>query len=252
MTERPILFSGEMVRALLAGTKTQTRRVVKLAGGLDFIGGAGQQADPACWGFGDIDGCWHVLDQGAMPWQGSGISGESYAITCPYGAPGDLLWVRETHALVPRTAYAQSEGVQQTTSPTDPDQAAVYREGWERAGPGKWRPSIHMQRWASRITLRVTSVRVERVQDISDEDARAEGVKPFGRSQRAVYGMTLENVGPVYPAPAADIIAGGESWTTSAARSFRGLWVSINGAESWAANPWCWCVGFERVEAAHG
>ena len=231
MRERPILFSGPMVRAILSGAKTATRRLVKPQPPSNCVR---PMAYEGVW-------TWEFLRHGVH-----------VGPVCPYGAPGDALWVRETHALVPRTAYAQSEGVQQTTNPTDPDQAAVYREGWERSAPGKWRPSIHMPRWASRITLRVTSVRVERVQDISDEDARAEGVQPFGRSQRAVYGMTLEGVGPVYPAPAADIIAGGESWTTSAARSFRGLWESINGAESWESNPFVWVVGFERVEAAHG
>ena len=221
MSERPILFSGEMVRALLAGTKTQTRRVVKGQAPRDVVS-ASVHAGLITWA--DASGSVHI---GGKP--------------CPYGVPGDTLWVRETHA---STAQAGDHTADAHTvyRATDPDWSTM--EGW------KWKPSIFMRRADSRITLRVTSVRVERVQDISEEDALAEGIKPWGPAQRGVYGMTLENFGPVYPSPAADIIAGGESWTTSAARSFRGLWVSINGAESWESNPWVWCVGFERVESA--
>ena len=220
ITDRPILFSAPMIRALLAGTKTQTRRVVK------------PQPPSNCVRPMAYEGIWtweylrHGVHVGPM---------------CPYGVPGETLWVKETHA---STAQAGDHAS---------DAHTVYRAtdpGWSIMDGWKWKPSIFMRRADSRISLRVTSVRVERVQDISEEDALAEGIKPWGPAQRGVYGMTLENVGPVYPSPAADIIAGGESWTTSAARSFRGLWVSINGAESWESNPFVWVVGFERVESA--
>lgn len=242
ITERPILFSAPMIMALLAGAKTQTRRAVTPSRSL--VDGRGVRA----WPFLDFDGT-EWVDQGPSPAGNPGpylkvanVDGERRHRVYPRYQVGELRWVQETHA------FEACEG------PDGSDADRVLYRATETDPPEgiRWRPSIFMPRWASRITLRVTSVRVERVQDISDEDARAEGVKPWGPSQRGVYGMTLENVGPVYPAPAADIIAGGESWTTSAARSFRGLWVSINGAESWESNPFVWVVGFERVEASHG
>lgn len=238
MAERPILFSGPMVRAILAGTKTVTRREVTPSRSL--VDGSGVCA----WPHLDFDGS-EWVDQGPSPAGNPGpylkvanIDGERRHRVSPRIQVGDTLWVKETHA---STAQAGDHVADAHTvyRATDPDWSTMA--GW------KWKPSIFMRRADSRITLRVTSVRVERVQDISEDDAIAEGVKPMGRAQRLVYGMDLENVGPVYPAPAADVMAGGESWTTSAARSFRGLWVSINGAESWESNPHVWVVGFERV-----
>lgn len=259
MSERPILMSGPMVRAILAGTKTQTRRVVKSpaknmqAAGCAVI----KRREPGDPWYGD-----HVWSMRGRMGVWGDYTHERFMQLCPYGVPGDLLWVRESWATSTGLDHRKPSEMEKPGVGYGwpiwygADDGAVTWRGSEGGGPafttrGSGRPSIHMPRWASRITLRVTSVRVERVQDISEEDARAEGVKPLGRSHRAVYGMTLEGVGPVYPAPAADIIAGGESWTTSAARSFRGLWESINGAESWTANPWVWVVGFERVEASH-
>ena len=157
--ERPILFSSPMVLALLADTKTQTRRVVKLT-------------DPSetYAGFGDDD-------ETGWPWT-MNDAGEPVDDRCRYGVAGDRLFVRETCAIVPSCAYARSEGVQQTIDPNDKDMAAIYRAGWERSTGGiRWKPSIHMPRWASRIALELVSVRVERVQAITQEDARAEGFK---------------------------------------------------------------------------
>ena len=236
MTERPILFSAPMVRAILDGTKTQTRRATNVRD-VGFIGGAGQQADPACWGFEDIDGCWHVLDQSEPPWHGSGISGESYAIMCPYGVPGNTLWVRETWA---DSAQAGSPEPGIVYRATDPD--------WSEYSGWKWRPSIFMPRSASRLTLRVTSVRVERVQDISEADARAEGVLRMPETQLRMYTMAHERPEVAYmdARPNAP-----HAWTASARESFERVWDSINGARpgcSWADSPWVWCVGFERVE----
>jgi hypothetical protein len=202
MTERPILFSAEMVRAILKGDKTQTRRVMKPqpsfnSGGpiLDYGGGVMDEVEPH-W----------VLPK-----------------ICKYGDPGDLLWVRETWKLVPASAYRASEGVHQTSDPNDRDHAAIYRAGWDRSSGGlPWRPSIHMPRWASRITLRITDVRVERLQDISEDDARAEG----------------------WPGPITETgfpIASPLAW-------FANVWTSINGAGAWEANPWVWALSFERVK----
>ena len=157
MKTRPILFSGPMMRALLDGRKTQTRRVVKRngAGRAEF---GGKQ--------------WHIDDPNAVK-------------ACPYGTPGDLLWVRETHGFVSPDEYVR---------PFDECNIfyrADYQPGEARYGnPGdwpvdeargdndcpKWRPSIHMPRWASRLTLQLTDVRVERVQEISEDDVLNEGI----------------------------------------------------------------------------
>jgi hypothetical protein len=200
MTERPILFSAPMVRAILAGTKTQTRRIAKGA---------------------------------ALEWLTAGFHPNFVASVenklCPHGQPSDQLWVRETHAIVPRTAYARSEGVQQTLRPDDPYEhdAAIYREGWTRSNGGfRWRPSIHMPRWASRITLEITSVRVERLQDISEADARAEGAEEAFDTEGGYEHHPLGNYRD----------------------GFAKLWTEINGPESWAANPWVWVVEFTRTK----
>lgn len=200
MAERPMLMSAPMVRAILAGTKTQTRRIAKGVATVHAITGE----PPA------------KLDS-AGP-----------RVACPYGQPGDRLWVREAHAIVPRTAYAHSEGVQQTLRPDDPYEhdAAIYREGWTRSNSGfKWRPSIHMPRWASRITLEITSVRVERLQDISEADAKAEGA---GEAFDTVDGFVEHDLG-------------------NHRDGFAKLWTEINGPESWAANPWVWALDFRKA-----
>lgn len=206
ITDRPILFSAPMIRALLAGTKTQTRRAIKPQPDDNFypvdvglyhplrIGRDGEER-PMSERFGAYD------DQDDYP--------------CPYGKPGDTLWVRETWGLM------GLGGVAARPTPLFKPGLVFAADSTER--PLRWRPSIHMPRWASRISLRVTSVRVERVQDISEEDAIAEGVEGYD--------------------PEACWNAG----TRSARMVFRDLWVSINGAESWEANPWVWVVGFERV-----
>ena len=183
MTERPILFSAPMVRALLAGTKTQTRRVVKRNAYEKSIH-ADQFAPPTC--------------------------------ACPYGQPGDRLWVRETWAKWGRDDQC-GEGPSVTHEP-------IYRaDGSPWDEQDKWRPSIHMPRAASRILLEITSVRVERLQDISEADTVAEGIP----------------AGEVSPADAGRF-------------AYRLLWESINGPDSWAANPWVWVLEFKRVEAAAG
>jgi len=164
-------------------------------------------------------------------WDYDGIWGTR----CPFGAPGDLLWVREAHAIVPRTAYALSVGVRQTLHPDNDYDAAVYRAGWERCAPGHWRPSIHMPRWASRLTLRVTAVRVERVQEITEADAVAEGIR------------TLPGQDPADPSAWWES-APGEHQSRSACAAFRNFWDSLNAkrGHGWDANPYVWVVSFER------
>jgi hypothetical protein len=192
MKERPILFSGPMVRAILDGSKTQTRRVAKhpLAQAAVRINSYKGQSEFDC-----------ILPDGT-----GGI------IQCPYGNPGDRLWVRETWA-------HERDG---TGCPDDT--GVLYRAtdpGWDDEGTGlRWRPSIYMPRWASRITLEITAVRVERLQSISEADARAEGVTPNAFEQ------TSDNWGGVL---------------------YRRLWEQINGPGSWHANPWVWAITFQRL-----
>jgi len=204
MKERPILFSGDMVRAILDGRKTQTRRICK---------------DQPHEGSGMV---WWPDGKGTDTGTGGGAPG-IYLDRCPFGQPGDLLWVRENGWERPeRTAHMMREGAD-TWQPyyydadgydNDSDKAQLNEWGFKR------RPSIHMPRWASRITLEITSVRVERLQDISESDANKEGCNEPSRDQE---------------------------WT-QCRRWFMNLWESINGPGSWDVNPWVWVIEFKRVE----
>lgn len=239
MAERPILFNTAMVRALLAGTKTQTRRVVKPP-----------RSRPA----------FVLLDHGNGWWPYQSDDGESelcddgmeHPYTCPYGQPGDRLWVRETWQVARETLDYETGGEYDVWEwPDELGDPRQFLNGDARFGtkaglfyaadgkdenPGvfydrtgldnktvldsreiTWRPSIHMPRWASRILLEVTAVRVERLQDISHDDACAEGIE----SQKGGAAACIER--------------------------YRDLWKSINGPDSWNANPWVWVVEFKRV-----
>ncbi|MEQ8395034.1 hypothetical protein [Thalassobaculum sp.] len=213
MGDKPILFSGPVVRALLDGRKTQTRRILKPQPEHkqihDFRGRRLWECDHRmwCWKHLVLDNIWDFPD---------GEDRKTLAAAQRY-AVGDRLWVRESFAIVPRTAYRMSEGVQQTLRPENDHDAAIYREGWDRSKPGPWRPSIHMPRWASRLTLTVTDVRVQRLQDISEADAVAEGVSG--------------SAGGWWTA------AEGQAGTTPRA-AFGLLWNSINGPDAWDQNPW--------------
>lgn len=193
MKERPILFSAPMVRALLAGTKTQTRRIAKPVrhpdlGNVYAPGALVLEREPQ-----------HVIDR-----------------CCPYGRPGDRLWVRETHMNWWKLDPANPEGPRLFSHV-----AAYAADGYELEPGERWIPSIHMLRAASRILLEITAVRVERLQDISEADALAEGVPhslnlPGGRFAR---------------------------------ENFKHLWWTINGDGSWESNPWVWVVEFQRAQA---
>jgi hypothetical protein len=217
--ERPILFSAPMVRAILDGEKTQTRRIVKPR--KDIIFGCLLSPDELA----------SEVDRGVMdnsPWRA-----------------GDRLWVRETFAIVPRTAYRCSEGVKQTLRPDDDHDAAIYRSGWERSKSGfSWKPSIFMPRWASRITLEIVSVRVELLQEISQEDAIAEGLK----------GITKDGKLVKYGIPDSDGLPGTDNtgwpwkeWRISPVGAYKKLWESINGLGSWDKNPFVWVIEFKIV-----
>lgn len=185
--ERPIPFSGPMVRAILDGRKTQTRRVIKPQP-------TEGQAEPLEY---------RIARIALMPPRSTGEAHEAWWASgddligpiprCPYGVPGDRLWVRETWALVPRTAYRSSTGVEQTLNPANDHDAAVYREGWVRVAPS-WRSPIFMPRWASRLTLEVTEVRVQRLQEISAEDVAAEGIDHDIGSPLAAFAAAWDSI----------------------------------------------------------
>lgn len=247
MKERPILFNGEMVRAILDGRKTQTRRVVKNVMDSDDLTGARAE----------VRANYHFL---RLP------NGDEYGpVKCPYGLPGDSLWVRETWA-----SHLLLDGER----PSEFTEAQQECQLWFRAEPkihehgqGRWRPSIFMPRWASRITLKVTDVRVERVQDISEEDARAEGVAPLF-DHKAIHEPRYRAELDLDPMPFCNYLWHGhigrsitakqsDAWDyqyssyKSARDSFSSLWDSINAKRGygWDTNPWCWVVEFERVQS---
>ena len=197
MKERPILFSAPMVRAILEGKKTQTRRVWK-------------QPTSLCM----KDDCLYATEHDARQ-SFNPIARDE--IVCPYGQRGDRLWVRETW--------------QYSWAPEDADlkDCYIYKADFPEYKATPWRPSIHMPRAASRLTLEVMGVRVERLQDISEDDASAEGC-PLPMRQRKQY---VDRDDTAY------------GW-------FRQLWKVINGVESWDQNPWVWVVEFKKVEAENG
>ena len=215
MKERPILFSGPMVRALHDGRKTQTRRIVKPSRTwpIGFIGGQGDQDDPSCYGFEDLNsGQWWTLAPSHFS--------DAQQIPCPYGAVGERLWVRESLAptrdaqgYIADWHYAADSAKVPRMPGLNPDfnDAMAFAH---LARPSAV-PSIHMPRRACRIVLQVTSARVERLNDITDADAIEEGID---RTNTIIPGYARER--------------------------FISLWTSINGADSWAANPWVWVVEF--------
>lgn len=218
--ERGILFGAPMVRALLEGRKTQTRRMVK--GPLYFAG-----------------------SQPAIPDSGKG--------RCPYGQPGDRLWVRETWRYADWTEDGQpwiaykADGAKRHTDDIPDDWEGRLVDIWAElsepanynidncAADRKWRPSLFMPRWASRITLEITDVRVERVDDISEEDAKAEGLLEWTDPPRVTqkhYGATVADV-----------------WETDPRKAFLRLFYDINKRAQRESNPWVWALTFKNLEA---
>ena len=242
-TERPIIFNGEMVRAILreVDPKTMTRRVIRGLGNSDHYGKL-----LGDWGLSELPHRWDGIER-IWQWRGKGTPQKgdwiwplqrdvddhyTWPMVCPYGQPGDRLWVRETH----RFWKPDPSGLD----------GHIYRSPlWEgaetvlspeyRGGPtlpddeDPWRPSIHLPKWAARIWLEVADVRVERVQDISEEDVKAEGLRGD------VYGEEI-GIGPREDGRSRSIY-------------FMGLWDSINAKRgySWESNPWVWVVEFERL-----
>ncbi|HAF4754054.1 TPA: morphogenetic protein [Salmonella enterica] len=209
MKERGMIFNGEMVRAILDGRKTQTRRIVseRHLNLIDLGSQIGECYPLEC----GID---HANSQ------------SYYREHCPFGKPGDRIWVRETYQ-GPLFDYEHMESYLEDSSKFEKPDFCVYRADGKPAPEFYdaddnlhcgWRPSIHMPRWASRLLLEIASVRVERLRSMSQDDARAEGV--------------IAASGPM-----------------EAGLAFRELWESIYGEESWKANPWVWVIEFKRIES---
>lgn len=214
MIGKPILFSAPMVRAKREGRKTQTRRFIKPQP--ERIGpDADDGSDVWKW----KDWVWNGAIETAVKEDGGRCA---MAAACPYGQPGDLLWVRENFAwgsdfYGPARAFYQADHV-------DCRGPQSCEDGFH-----KWKPSIHMPRAASRLTLELTAVRVQRLRDISEEDAIAEGC---GRSAAGLF------CGAPHKAH------GFPRQFNTAREAFRDLWESINGPGSWAENPWVWALTF--------
>lgn len=228
MRERPILFSAPMVQAILAGRKTVTRRVVKPQPPEDDA--------PLATGWFHPE----ASDGGPGP-HTFGVYGVDWHVRCPYGAPGDWLWVRETWSA--RTARGFWAASARDVGSLD---VKIYRASWptpSRPAPPRWLSPVYMPRWASRITLEVVSVRVERLQEITEADARAEGLdwvspQPFGERWDDDDREDPREVGYAVV---------GES-SGFARDNFRRLWDQINGKRApWSENPWVWRVEFRRV-----
>ena len=221
MKERPIIFSGPMVRAILDGRKTQTRRAVKP-----------QPKDGLSWR--GVISCSTVrADEGKHLFTDRyPCVGKSQHIRCPYGRPGDRLWVRETWHPSARfgTEYEIEYKADEATLVINAGARGVTRSIDEAIFKG-WRPSIHMPRWASRIALEVVSVRVERLNEISEGDAESEGVERLANAPKFFHGYGKN----------------GPNWHRTARESFQSAWKSINGHGSWAENPFVWVVEFRRV-----
>lgn len=219
MKERPILFSGAMVRAILDGSKTQTRRVMKVQPpGEGYI--TSRLADSTFAGDRKNIGRLHWIKMHDSELR-IVDSGDSY-FTCPYGKVGDRLWVRETSIISPKNfSYKDDSCVTDYDGDHRFIQYLATHSRREAANDYKLKatPSIHMPRWASRITLEIVNIRVERLQDISVMDAIDEGcTSAFEKGE--MRGARCE---------------------------FNDLWESINGAGSWELNPWVWVIEFRRV-----
>ncbi len=229
---RPILFSAPMVRALLEGQKTQTRRSVnprKYGCDLIYLPDwdedyrqyfAGDRSDPGCWGWPNIIEFDPLTLTEAAKW------GDN-----PYGKPGDLLWVRESFSHCAPDEWRGS------------GRPWYWADGQPSDGDySRPRPSIHMPRWASRLTLELTEAQAQRLQDISEQDAKAEGLSVITKDD----GRTWK-----YGIPDRDGLPGNDDdgwhwpdWNVDPRVAYARLWQSINGPGSWDVNPWVWALTF--------
>ncbi|HDZ1120962.1 TPA: hypothetical protein RRW94_004100 [Klebsiella pneumoniae] len=245
MKERGMIFNSEMVRAILDGRKTQTMRIMKV------------QPESNQLGLLLITDSTKHSDIGKYHWAESNATGNhvrSKLFSSPFGAVGERIWVRETWATLGNEEGCYVDWEDNLCKGDERSAARIYRASCEqRPGDyglwsipddaywkphtkehkfeGAWRPSIHMPRWASRILLEITDVRVERLNAISEEDARAEGIIDGG----CLNCGEPEPCGCANPEP-------------DATDAFAYLWQSIYGQDNWNANPWVWVIEFKRVE----
>ena len=213
MKERPVIFNGEMVRAILDGRKTQTRRVMAV------------QPESNQLGLLRITDSTKRSDIGKYHWAESNATGthqRSALFSCPFGQVGDRMWVRETFMDLTGTGIEATTGKFEGFAYRADTPTGSYGDEVRKEYGLKWTPSLHMPRKACRILLEITAVRVERLNDISHDDAKAEGCC-YGRG------------------------GGVPDFAVTPADHFPTLWASIYGEESWSANPWVWVIEFRRV-----
>ena len=243
MAERPILYSTPMIRALLAGRKTVTRRLLKPQpapnsphdGGTKWVFDAHKGLHIPCGTVGHL------------------TVAEKMGLRCPYGQPEDRLWCKETWRVSSEGNHCPSNekslyveyragavagfGQQRSKFRVEED-AGLAARAWGKGRSYSWRPSIHMPRWASRLTLEVVSVRVERLHDITEEDARLEGMQRYQGPLRWVRWLDVLTGEPIH---------------NSARDAFAAYFVTLpGGAEAWERNDWVWRVEMRPVEVSHG
>lgn len=251
-TERPILFNGTMVRAILSGAKTVTRRPISPQPAFEqfyeWRGKTLYEGSGRRWFFRQ-----HYL--GEVCCNQPDFS-ETLVPFCPLGAPGDRLWVRESWCAADTMYYEHDQSPPRVVGYLADRSALSFEDAFDGRKPRvipafdreQWnwkrlrgRPSIHMPRWASRLSLDVVSVGVERVQDIDDEGATREGIQWWSKdgALRKYAPADDEGDGPMWP---------WRDCPRSPREAFERLWTEVYGAPSWAANPWVWRVEFVRVE----
>ncbi len=224
MQEHPLLMQGPLVRATLEGRKTQTRRPLR-------------NQPPSGYHLVRVCGPWAEFEN-------DGPTLAKYSTKSPLGEAGDRLWVRETWGIGARPCpveggregieYRADEGFQEDDISllplysVDPPEGHTLDEYCKRG----WRPSIHMPRWACRLVLPLVSVRVERVQDITDEDAEAEGIREWAKTDPKLCALR----------------AAGFAVPSRPKFLFRLCWISIYGEGSWDANPWVWVAEWKEIE----
>lgn len=250
MKERGMIFNADMVKAILDGRKTQTRRPIKWK--QTRFTEIGEREDGSKW-----------------PWSEDAEHACDFWHPCPFGAVGDRIWVRETWATLGNEDGCYVDWEDNLCKGDERSAARIYRASCEqRPGDyglwsipddaywkphtkehkfeGAWRPSIHMPRWASRILLEITDVRVERLNAISEEDAQSEGVHTEVWDQTVVARnyAAIDEFFQFWSEDMPHYVEMNQLYRSS----FRSLWESIYGAENWLANPWVWVIEFKRVE----
>lgn len=245
--ERPIIMQAESVRRILAGEKTQTRRVLRVQ----------PPPETVCVEPWIIDGEWETRESGIPLFVSTERDGTNREYGCPYGRVGDVLWVREAFRLAwtPENGRGLYYFADDSHRWQDRHEFDDGNDGWDDLyslpapryydkPPRRTRPSIHMPRWASRLLLEITDIRVQRVAEISEEDARAEGIEPNWAGDLAGWNPDEHGFLPPNYDP--------EDYNVYTAReAFSLLWDSINGKRegaSWADSPWCWAISFRRIQ----